>query len=91
MTIVDPNSDWLLELELPERRLGHLMSALTDAREPLRVTFAMASMPNKEFEGQLHLIDHQLDVHSDQGNTCLVRVGDRAVQVDAVVLKSAVG
>ncbi len=74
MTIVDPDSNWLLELELPERRLGHLMSTLTKSREPLQVTFAMASMPNKEFEGQLHLIDHQLDVHSDQGNTCLVRV-----------------
>ncbi len=74
MTIVDPDANWQLELELPERRLGHLMDALADAGEPLRVTFAMASVPGREFEGQLHLVDHQLDVHSDQGNTCLVRV-----------------
>ncbi len=88
MTIVDPNSNWLLELELPERRLGHLMDALADAKNPLKVTFAMASMPNKEFEGQLHLVDHQLDVHSDQGNTCLVRVTFDYSDLDRELLRA---
>ena len=88
MTIVDPDSNWLLELELPERRLGHLMEALTKSDEPLRVTFAMASMPSKEFEGQLHLVDHQLDVHSDQGNTCLVRVAFDNRDLDCDLLRT---
>lgn len=88
MTIVDPESNWLLELELPERRLGHLMDALTKSGEPLQVTFAMASMPNKEFEGQLHLVDHQLDVHSDQGNTCLVRVAFNNRDLDREMLRT---
>ena len=88
MTIVDPNSNWLLELELPERRLGHLMDALTKSGEPLQVTFAMASMPSKEFDGQLRLVDHQLDVHSDQGNTCLVRVAFDNRDLDRDLLRT---
>lgn len=88
MTIVDPNSNWLLELELPERRLGHLMEALTNSGKPLQVTFAMASMPSQEFEGQLHLVDHQLDVHSDQGNTCLVRVAFDNRDLDRDLLRT---
>jgi multidrug resistance efflux pump len=88
MTIVDPNSNWLLELELPERRLGHLMDALTKSGEPLQVTFAMVSMPSKEFEGRLHLVDHQLDVHSDQGNTCLVRVAFDNRDLDRDLLRT---
>lgn len=89
MTIVNPDSNWLLELELPERRLGHLMEALKQAAgDPLKVTFALASLPGKEFQGQLHLVDRQLDVHSDLGTTCLVRVTFDNRDLDRALLRT---
>lgn len=91
MTIVDPDSRWTLELELPERRLGHLLKALNDRgpdQETLDVTFALASIPGRAFQGKLSLIDHQLDVHSDQGNTCLVRVSFDNQGIDQELLRT---
>jgi hypothetical protein len=75
MTIVDPNTEWQLELRLPERRIAHLLRAMRDRDDALRVTFGLISHPGQEFEGKLLYVDHQLDVHADDGNTALVRVG----------------
>ncbi len=74
MTIIDPNTQWQIELELPERRLSHLFEAQKTAPEPLQVTFGLVSHPGVEFTGQILQVDQQLDVHSDEGNTALVRV-----------------
>ena len=74
MTIVPPDTQWLLELEMPERRLTHLAEAMKEADEPLKVTFALLSWPGKEFEGELISMDQKLDVYSDEGNSSLVRV-----------------
>lgn len=74
MTIINPDSGWLLELELPERRLGHLIEQMSTSDEPPRVTFTLASFAGQQFEGRVQMVDRQLDVHSDEGNTCLVRV-----------------
>ena len=105
MTIVDPEARWLLELELPERRLGHLMKMLEDnqrvrdqsqsqnknqsaADRAPEVTFALVSIPGKEFTGRLQLIDRQLDVHSDEGNTCLVRVEFDNTELEKSLLRT---
>ncbi|QEG24000.1 efflux RND transporter periplasmic adaptor subunit [Mariniblastus fucicola] len=74
MTIVPPDTQWLIELEMPERRLAHLSRAMQDSDEFLKVTFALVSWPGKEFEGELLSVDQKLDVYSDEGNAALVRV-----------------
>lgn len=74
MTIVPPDTQWLIELEMPERRLSHLATAMQDSGERLQVTFALLSWPGKEFEGELISVDQKLDVYSDEGNSALVRV-----------------
>ena len=74
MTVVPPDTDWLIELEMPERRLAHLSRAMEDSDELLKVTFALLSWPGKEFEGELISVDQKLDVYSDEGNAALVRV-----------------
>lgn len=75
MTIVDPNTTWQIELRLPERRVAHLMRAMQESQQPLSAKFALMSHPGTEFLGQVLYIDQQLDVHADDGNTALVRVG----------------
>ena len=74
MTIVPPDTQWLIELEMPERRLAHLSRAMEESEEVLKVTFALVSWPGKEFEGELISVDQKLDVYSDEGNAALVRV-----------------
>jgi hypothetical protein len=75
MTIVDPDTDWQIELRIPERRVAHLIRAMRESDEPLTVTFGLMSQPGTEYVGKLLFIDNQLDVHADDGNTALVRVG----------------
>ncbi|MEM7455066.1 MAG: HlyD family efflux transporter periplasmic adaptor subunit [Planctomycetota bacterium] len=76
MTVVDPDANWVVELEMPERRIAHVMNARRESEsdEPLQVTFALASHPGTEFRGTVQSMDRRLDVHSDEGNTMLVRV-----------------
>ena len=74
MTVVPPDTQWLIELEMPERRLAHLSRAMEESGEVLTVSFALLSWPGKEFEGELLSVDQKLDVYSDEGNAALVRV-----------------
>jgi hypothetical protein len=75
MTIIDPDTQWQVELELPERRLAHLMKAQAKNAEPLEVTFGLVSHPGVEYRGFVLHMDQKLDVHSDEGNTALLRIG----------------
>ncbi len=88
MTIVNPNTEWLIELEMPERRLGHLAEAMRESQQPLRVTFALVSNPGTEYTGVLLDIDEKLDVHSDAGNTVLIRVQFPNEAIDPQLLRA---
>jgi multidrug resistance efflux pump len=74
MTVVPEDTQWLIELEMPERKLAHLARAQDQSSELMRVTFALVSWPGHEFEGELVSVDQKLDVYSDEGNAALVRV-----------------
>ncbi len=74
MTIVDPETNWQIELRMPERRVAHMLRAMQESKEPLPVKFGLMSQPGVEYVGHVLNIDRQLDVHSDDGNTALVRV-----------------
>ena len=88
MTIIDPETRWQIELEMPERRLAHLLTAMNEGKEPLKVTFGLVSHPGSEYEGRVLTIDRQLDVHSDEGNTALVRVGFANKDISPDLLRS---
>ena len=88
MTIVNPNTEWIVELEMPERRLGHLAKAMRDSEQPLQVTFALLSNPGTEYTGVVLDIDEKLDVHSDEGNTALVRVQFPNEAIDPQLLRA---
>jgi multidrug resistance efflux pump len=75
MTVVDPNTTWQIELRMPEKRVAHLMRAMQKNKQSLSAKFALMSHPGVEFQGQVLYIDQQLDVHADDGNTALVRIG----------------
>ncbi len=87
MTIVSPETPWQLELEFPERRVVHLVNAMTKSAEPLTVTFTLASHPGAEFHGRLVSIDNKLDVRGDEGNALLVRVAFDSNQMPRELLR----
>ena len=88
MTVVPPDTQWQIELEMPERRLTHLIKAQQDSDEPLTVTFGLFSNPGTEYEGQILRIDRKLDVYSDDGNSALVRVAFPNDAIDRDLLRS---
>ncbi len=88
MTIIDPNTRWQIELQVPERRLAHLITAMDEQDEPLKVTFGLLSHPGVTYAGQLLSIDRQLDVHSDEGNSALVRIGFANADISPELLRA---
>jgi multidrug efflux pump subunit AcrA (membrane-fusion protein) len=86
LSLADPAGPWELELYVPERRLKHLAAARQlkpgqSPREPLEVTFTLASHPGQTFHGQVVEVEQTAQVRGDEGNTILVRV-----QVDKALL-----
>lgn len=88
MTVVHPDTRWRIELEMPERRLIHLLRAMESSDEPLQVSFGLVSNPGTEYQGELISIDRKLDVYSDDGNTALIRVAFANETVDPELLRS---
>ncbi len=88
MTLVAPDAHWSLELEMPERRIAHLINARRQSTEPLAVTFALASHPGAQYTGRLVEIQSQLDVRGDAGNVALVTVEFDEQQLDPALLKT---
>lgn len=79
LSVADPAGTWELELYVPERRLKHLAAAeklktKPGDRQPLEVTFTLASHPGETFHGQVVEVEHVAQVRGDEGNTILVRV-----------------
>lgn len=88
MTVVDPHGGWQLEIDVPERRVGHLMKRLNDSAQPVEVSFALVSHPGQEFSGKLVQVDKKLEVYSDDGNTAKAIVQFDNQQLPQDLLKS---
>ena len=88
MTVVDPSGGWQLELEIPERRIGHLLQRIKKSDDPVEVSFALVSRPGMEFTGKLVSVDEKLEVYSDDGNTAKAIVQFDNDQIPADLLKS---
>jgi multidrug efflux pump subunit AcrA (membrane-fusion protein) len=74
VTVVDTSDDWELEIQMPERRMGHIGRAEQKFDEPLEVKFMLATHPGEEFVGTVKEIDRVADDGGDEGPQVLVRV-----------------
>jgi hypothetical protein len=88
MTIGDPNTQWQIELEMPERRLAHLIKEMESKENDVEVTFGLVSHPGTEYVGKVLKLDRQLDVHSDEGNSALVRISFQNDTVNPDLLRA---
>lgn len=77
LTLVDPDGAWELELQLPEKRLGHALAAWEAAQasgQPLPVSFQLSTHPGQKFSGQVTEIERRAEARGEEGNMILVRV-----------------
>jgi multidrug efflux pump subunit AcrA (membrane-fusion protein) len=52
-TVADLAGAWELRLEVPDRRIGHVLAAQRELRPNLPVHFALATAPGRTFEGRI--------------------------------------
>ena len=88
MTVVAPDTKWQIQLEMPEKRISHLLKAQRESDTPLKVTFGLVSNPGTEYVGELVDIDTKLDVYSDEGNAALVIVAFPNKDIDLDLLRA---
>jgi len=77
MEIADLTKPWQLELQMPEKRIGHVLEFQKNAMEksePLTVSFVLASAPEKNYEGKVISIHERAEVRGESGNTILIKV-----------------
>ena len=86
MEVADPTGDWEVELYMPENRIGLVREAQKNLVKEfpdgdLRVTFILASQPDKKIKGRIVEIHKTAEVREEMGNTVLVRVAFDKSQV----------
>lgn len=68
MEIADTEGPWKLELNLPNRRIGHLLTAMKNADgERLKVEFVLAAKPDRRFYGTLSNVASTVAVSREDG------------------------
>ncbi len=86
MEVADPTGDWEVQLYMPEKRIGTIREAQKALEKEfpngeLRVTFILASQPDKKLTGRIVEIHRTAEVREERGNTVLIRVAFDKSQV----------
>ncbi|MEX2317409.1 MAG: HlyD family efflux transporter periplasmic adaptor subunit [Pirellulales bacterium] len=88
MEVVDPKSDWELEVFMPESRMGHVQKQIDEAAKTgtdPEVTFFLAVNTRQQFTGRLKSIDLSADARGEKGNTVKLLVAfDQQALRDAI-------
>jgi multidrug efflux pump subunit AcrA (membrane-fusion protein) len=90
LEVVDVEGDWQLELDLPDQKIGHLLEAHANAKEPLSVEFILAAAPDRKLSGSLIEIGRTTVVAPEQGQTVRLKVSINEDDLDIRQAKSGV-
>ena len=91
--VAKTDGEWIIEMDLPDRRIGHLLRAQQDSDEPLKATYILTADPGRKLTGTVFDVALSTQVTHDAGQTIRVKVrlddpGDidiRQVRTSAVV------
>ncbi len=87
MEVADPTGPWRVEVNMPDKRMGHIRTAWQAAdSEGLKVTFHARSHPEESFTGTVIDIGQTAEPRGEEGNTVLL-----AIDFDKEKLFSEVG
>lgn len=56
MTVADLGGDWIVEIHVPDHRIGHVLAANEESEEPLEVEFVLATEPDVTYRGKVERI-----------------------------------
>lgn len=94
MEIADPSQAWELEVDVPEAKMGHIVTYLnklkaTDPTATLDVTFILATHPSVKLSGKVTQIHSSAEVAGEKGNA--VRMDVAFDQNELLKLNGAAG
>lgn len=72
--VADDSGPWTLEIELPERRLGHMLCA-RNARESetdLEVEFILATEPERRYRGRIESVVGRTELNADNESVVML-------------------
>jgi biotin carboxyl carrier protein len=75
------DGDWVLELKMPDRKVGELLKTQQETEEPLKVSFVRSSEPSIVYEGQVKTIDLSAKIDDEVGQFLRVVVDIDASQI----------
>lgn len=87
LEVADPSGEWILEVEMPEKRMGHINKALDEAGGQLQVEFLPETSTDTKLQGTLELegVAASAEVRGEEGTTVFLTVNfDQQAFRDAV-------
>jgi len=80
LTIADLTGAWVLELEIPDDRIAHVLAAMQSSGQPLAVRFILATAPEEHHTGRLERVSPATDSSGGQSPTvsAIVRPDNQA-------------
>ena len=74
LTVVEPQGDWELELQMPENDMGYIANAQAELGPELHVDYICMARPGTTLEGKVKEVHDSAEVRGEEGNTVLIRV-----------------
>jgi len=91
LEVADLDGDWSLELNLPDRKIGHVIKAFEDNdRQPLNVEFILAADPERTYRGLLSEIGHTTELMPEKGQVMRLKVAIEDPEFNLKQLRSGV-
>jgi multidrug efflux pump subunit AcrA (membrane-fusion protein) len=72
MTVADVDGPWLIELEVPNDQIDHLLQAQAKADSPLDTSFFLLSSPGTVYSGTVEKVSKSVDTENSKGDTVRV-------------------
>ena len=91
MEVADLSGSWQLELNLPDRKIGHVIQAFEkNDGEPLEVEFILAAKPGETLKGKLIEIGKSTEMLPEKGQHLKLKVAIEDQTLDIKQLRSGV-
>ncbi len=74
LTVIEPQGDWELELQMPENDMGYIAEAQAELSPELKVSYTAKAKPGVTLEGTVKEVHESAEVRGEEGNTVLIRV-----------------
>ncbi len=76
VTVADDKGPWVLEIKVPEDRVGHILRAQEELGDDqqLDVTYVLATDPEQRYKGKVKKISRITEVVEEEGNVVLITV-----------------